>query len=160
MATILYRAPAGYAGDITRRETTVEPGMLNPLAAPTAFGAVVKAVAGKFEKIAASDVAAAFYGILSRSVPTIAGDASQTFTSGTPNTAQVQGIVRRGYVNAVCTVDTPVRGGAVHMAVLTAGGDALGDLRASATVNTVQLVGVTWAVDGKDANNIAEIRIA
>ena len=161
MTSYLYRAPAGVAGDVTRPDDTiVEPGLLNAAKAPTAFGAPVKIVSGKFEKIEASDAATVFYGVLSRVAPNIAGDLVQTYAGGTPNTASVQGIVREGYVNVVCTIGTPVRGGTVYMRVVAASGKAVGDLEATADgVNNVALTGVTWAIDGKDSSNIAEIRI-
>lgn len=161
MTSFLYRAPSGVAGDVTRPDdTVVEPGLLNAAQAPTAFGAPVKLVSGKFEKIAASDAAAVFAGILSRIAPSIAGDTAQTFAGGTPNTDSVQGIVVEGYVNVVCTVGTPVRGGTVYMRVVAATGKAVGDLEATADgANNVALTGVTWAIDGKDSSNIAEIRI-
>ena len=51
MTSILYRASSGVAGDVTRPDNTVvEPGLLNAAKAPTAFGAPVKIVSGKFEK--------------------------------------------------------------------------------------------------------------
>lgn len=162
MTAFLYRAPSGVAGDITRQlDTVVESGLLNAAKAPAAFGAPVKITNGKFEKIESGDDAADFFGILSRIAPSIAGDTAQTFASGTPNAESVQGIVRAGYVNVVCTVGTPVRGGAVYMRVVAATGKAIGDLEATAdSTNSVALTGVTWAVDGKDASNVAEIRIA
>lgn len=162
MTSFLYRAPSGVAGDITRADdTVVEPGLLNASAAPTAFGAPVKIVSGKFEKIAASDAASVFYGILSRVAPSIAGDTAETFASGTPNTDSVQGIVRRGYVNVVCTIGTPARGGIVYMRVVAATGKAVGDLEATADgTDNVALTGVTWGVSGKDSSNVTEIRIA
>lgn len=162
MTSILYRASSGVAGDVTRPDdTTVESGLLNAAAAPAAFGAPVKVVSGKFEKIADSDTAAVFYGILSRVAPSIAGDLNQTFAGGTPNTDAVQGIVVKGYVNVVCTVGTPVRGGTVYMRVAAGTGKNVGDLEATADgANNVALSGVTWAVDGKDSSNVTEIRIA
>lgn len=133
MTSYLYRAPAGIAGDISRPDDTiVESGLLNAAEAPTAFGAPVKVVSGKFEKIAASDTAAVFYGILSRIAPSIAGDLTETFAGGTPNTDSVQGIVREGYVNVACTIGTPARGGVVYMRVVADTGKAVGDLEATA----------------------------
>ena len=162
MTSILYRVSSGVAGDVTRPDdTVVESGLLNAAKAPAAFGAPVKVVNGKFEAIQASDTADVFYGILSRVAPSIAGDLVQTYAGGTPNAASVQGIVVKGYVNVVCTQGTPVRGGAVYMRVTAATGKAVGDLEATADgVNNVALTGVTWAVDGKDASNVTEIRIA
>ena len=162
MTSFLYRAPAGVAGDVTRPDDTiVESGLLNAAQAPTAFGAPVKLVSGKFEKIASGDTAAVFAGVLSRVAPSIAGDLVQTYAGGTPNTASVQGIVREGYVNVVCAQGTPVRGDQVYMRTTAATGKAVGDFETTADSGAcVALTGVTWAVDGKDASNIAEIRIA
>lgn len=162
MTAYLYRAPSGVAGDVTRQQDTiVESGLLNSAKAPTAFGAPVKIVSGKFEKIEASDAATVFAGILSRIAPAIAGDTAETFASGTPNAKSVQGVVVKGYVNVKCAIGTPVRGAAVYMRVTAASGKAVGDLEATADdSNNVALAGVTWAVDGKDADGVAEIRIA
>ena len=162
MTSFLYRAPAGVAGDVTRPDDTiVESGLLNAAKAPTAFGAPVKLVSGKFEKIASGDTAAVFAGVLSRVAPSIAGDLVQTYAGGTPNTASVQGIVVKGYVNVVCTQGTPVRGGSVFVRVTADTGKLVGDFETAAdSGKCVALTGVTWAVDGKDASNIAEIRIA
>jgi hypothetical protein len=153
MASFLYRAPSGVAGDVTRPDNTVvEPGILNAAQSPAAFGLPVKLVAGKFEKIASGNPASVFAGILSRTAPSIAGD--------TPAPASVQGIVTSGYVNVLCTVGTPVRGGIVYMRVTTSGVKLIGDLEATSdSTLSVALVGVTWATDGKDSGNVAEIRI-
>jgi len=162
MTAFLYRAPSGVAGDITRQQDTiVESGLLNAAKAPTKFGAPVKIVSGKFEKIEASDAATVFAGILSRSVPSIAGDTAQSFGTGTPNTASINGIIVKGYVNVVCAVGTPVRGAQVFMRITADTGKLVGDLETAAdSGKCVALVGVTWAVDGKDTANVAEIRIA
>lgn len=162
MTSILYRASSGVAGDVTRPDNTVvEPGLLNAAKAPTAFGAPVKIVSGKFEAIAASDAATVFYGILSRIAPSIAGDLVQTYAGGTPNAESVQGIVREGYVNVLCKQGTPARGGQVYMRITADTGKLVGDLETAADAGKcVALSGVTWAVDGKDASNVTEIRIA
>jgi len=162
MTSILYRASSGVAGDVTRPDdTVVESGLLNAAKAPAAFGAPVKIVSGKFEAVEASDAATVFYGILSRVAPSIAGDLAQTFAGGTPNTDSVQGIVREGYVNVVCTVGTPARGGQVFMRITADTGKLVGDIETAADAGKcVALTGVTWAVDGKDSSNVTEIRIA
>ena len=161
MTSFLYRAPSGVAGDVTRPDSTiVEPGLLNAAESPTAFGVPVKLVDGKFEKIASSDTATVFAGVLSRIAPSIAGDTAQNFASGTPNSSSVQGIVVYGYINVLCPVGTPVRGGIVYMRVTAASGKFVGDLEATSdTTLSVALVDVAWATDGKDSGNIAEIRI-
>jgi hypothetical protein len=163
MPAYLTSMPAGVAGDITKAtETIVESGVFTSTTAliPTAFGVPVKLVSGKFQTIAASDTASVFAGVLSRHVPSIAGDTVETFEGGTPNPKSVQGIVVRGYVNVKCTVGTPVRGGTVFMRVTESGVKKVGDFETAADSGAcVALSNVTWAVSGKDANNVTEIRI-
>lgn len=161
MVAFLYRANSGIAGDVTRPDQTIiEPGFLDATSPPTAFGVPVVAASGKFRAVASGDTADSVYGIISRVVPSIAGDAQQTFYTATPNPDTAQGIVVRGYINVTCTVGTPVRGNPVYMRVVAAAGAAIGDLEATADgVNNVALPNVVWSVDGKDANNVTEIRI-
>ena len=162
MTAFLYRAPSGVAGDITRQQDTiVESGLLNAAKAPTAFGAPLKLVSGKFEAIGSGDAATVFAGVLSRVAPSIAGDTAQTFVSGTPNVQSVQGVVVKGYINVKCAVGTPVRGASVYMRVTADTGKAVGDFETAAdSGKCVAIAGATWAVDGKDASNVAEIRLA
>lgn len=161
MASFLYRMPSGVVGSVTRAlDTSVESAFMNIAKAVTAFGAPCKMTSGKIELIESGDTAASFYGIVSRVAPSISGSTAQLFADGVPNSDVAQGVVVRGYVNVTCTVGTPVRGGAVYMRVVAATGKAIGDLEATAdSTNSVALTNVVWAVDGKDANNIAEIRI-
>lgn len=162
MTSILYRASSGVAGDITRNDdSVVESGLLNPAKVPTAFGAPVKMTAGKLEKIEVGDVAANFFGILTRSAPTVGGDTSQAFDTAVPNATSVQGVLVKGYVNVKCSVGTPARNGAVYMRVVEALPKKIGDFEATSdTTNSVLLPGVTWASGGVDANLVAEIRIS
>lgn len=161
MTAYLYNAPAGVPGDVTRKlETNVEPILLGE--AFDAFGKPYKlnASTGKAENIDASDAATVFKGILTRSVPAISGNDSQGLNDAIPNADSPQGGMVRGYCNVLCTVGTPVRGGTVYMRVETDTGKAIGDFEATSdSSNSVALVGVEWASNGKDANNIAEIKI-
>lgn len=167
MATsILYTAPAGIAGAITRvDDTTVEPGFLAASGAPTLFGQPVKVETGtgKFLLMGAGSVAGDFYGILIREVPSIGNSATlQGFADGGPNPSSAHGIAVRGYMNVVCPQGTPVRGGAVYVRVVDGGaGKAVGQFEAvSDTTNSVLIPELSWAVNGKEAStNIAEIRI-
>jgi hypothetical protein len=161
MTSFLYRAPAGVVGDVTRRQdTNIEAGILNPAKAPTAFGVPVKLVSGKFEAIESGDEATDFAGIITRVAPAINGSLNETFEGASPWVEQVQGIAVEGYVAVKCAIGTPVRGGAVFMRVTAATGKLVGDLEATADgANNVELVGVVWAVDGKDASGTSEIRI-
>jgi len=164
MTSYLYRAPAGIAGSITRAgETTVEPGMLDAAAGtPTAFGQPLKVVAGKFRLMGAGSVAADFYGVLSRFTPSISGGLDESFVGGSPNAGSLQGIVTRGYLNAICGVGTPVRGGAVYVRIVDGGaGKPVGQYEADADgANSVLVPVLVWATDGKDSANNAELRVA
>lgn len=162
MPSYLYRAPAGIPGSITRvDDTTVEPGYLAAAGAPTAFGQPVKISSGKFALMGTGSVAADFYGVVSRIVPAIGGT-GQTFADGAPSSDQFAGIVTRGYVNVLCGVGTPARGGVVYVRVVDGGaGKPVGQFEATADgANNVALTGVIWASDGLDADKNAEIRIA
>lgn len=160
MTAYLYNAPAGVPGDVTRElETLVEPVLLG--AAFTAFGVPYKMdSAGKAIPVANGDAATVFKGIISRFVPSISGNMTQGLNDAIPNQDSTQGGVRRGYVNVLCKVGTPVKGGTVYMRVVAASGKAIGDLEATSdSTNSVALVGVEWAVNGKDASNITELYI-
>lgn len=168
MATaILFNSAAGYAGAITRPDVTnVEPVLLVAQSGVYAqtVGIPVKYVAGGVAQFTGGEAASVFAGVLSRQLPAggISGTA-QGFNDFIPNYTQVQGLVVRGYMNVFCTQGTPARGGAVYVRVVAATGKNIGDLEAtldSTAGNNVLLPNVTWAVDGKDAGNIAEIRIA
>lgn len=166
MGSILYTAPAGFAGGITRvDDTTVEPGFFAAANFPVAFGQPVKVEAGtgKFLLMGAGSVAADFYGIVAREVPSLGSvSVGQLFADGGPNPVYAHGIVVRGYMNVACVVGTPVRGGIVYVRVTDGGaGKAVGQFEATADGATnVVIPGVSWAVNGKEAStNIAEIRL-
>ena len=133
--TILYRVPSGVPGSITRPDNTVvESGFFNPTYPCTAFGQPVKMVSGLLRIPAANDAASVFFGILARVAPSIAGDTLQTMTSGTPNVASIQSVVKRGYVNVLCTVGTPVRSLPAYMRVVVNAPKAVGDWEATQDV--------------------------
>ena len=160
MTAILYNAPAGVPGDVTRLdETLVVPELLGE--AFTAFGVPYKYNgSGKAINIAAMDTAAAFKGIISRSVPSQSGNLTQGYNDAIPNVEATAGGVRRGYVNVLCKVGTPVKGGIVYMRVVADSPKAIGDLEATSdSTNSVALSGVEWGVNGKDASNITELYI-
>jgi len=161
MTSFLFRAGTGTAGDISKQvNLNVETGFLNPNFVPAAFGLPVKIVNGKFEAIQTGDTDTDFYGILTRQAPGIGGALDNSFGDGTPNPATAQGIMVEGYALVVCGEGTPVRGNNVYMRVVAAPGLEVGDLEADEDVgNNVLLNNVVFSVDGKDANNITEIRI-
>lgn len=161
---ILYSAPAGVPGDLNDiLNTVVESWILDPVLTPTDFGVPVKVVDGKIAKIEAGDTAADFYGILSRSVPTMSASLTVDLNTSTPNPNTVSGVVvgGPGYVLVKCTIGTPVKGGAVYMRVVAAVGKAVGDLEADADgTDNVLLTNVIWAVAGKDSNNVSAVRVS
>ncbi len=165
MSAYLYQAPTGVAGDVTRvDETNVEPAMLVAVSTvfAQAFGIPMKYVTGGISQFnGGAETAADFAGILVREVPSISGSTAQGLTDNVPNSETVQGLAVRGYVNVKCVAGTPVRGALVYVQIIANGGVAVGAFRASSdTSNTIQLTNVTWATDGKDADNNAEVRIA
>lgn len=167
MTAYLYSAPAGVPGDVSRPdETNVEPAKLIAVSSvfAQAFGIPVKYATGGISQIASGDAATVFAGILIREAPSIAGSNTQGLDDAIPNQFQVQGFAVRGYVTVKCVAGTPVRGGIVYMQVTANSPYNVGDLRADGvdSGNAVALTATqaSWASDGKDASNNAEIRIA
>lgn len=162
----LYNAPAGVPGDITRvDETNIEPGELIAVGGTfaLAFGIPVKYAVGGFSQFSGSETAADFAGVLIREVPSIPGSGGNELDTTAPNPAVPNGVAVRGYVSVKCTVGTPARGGIVYVRVVAASGKNIGDFEASSdSTNSVALSATqgSWATDGKDANNNAELRIA
>lgn len=162
MSNIAYlkNAPAGVVGDVTRLQNSiVEPVMqgsqFSGYGLPFKFNGSGKAV-----PIEAGDTAASFKGILVRMVPSIGGNSAQGLNDTIPNLESVQGRLVEGYANVQCKVGTPVKGGTVYMRVVAAAPKAIGDFEATSdSTNSVALVGVEWAVNGKDADNITEIYV-
>jgi len=156
------RMPSGVPGDITRNEfLNDEAQKLDESRAPTAFGVPLKIVAGGlWAKIEAGDKADSVKGFLVRRAPSYGGSPDEGGNSQGPDSKRIQMIMKVGYLCVLCTVGTPTMGGAVYMRVVAATGKAIGDLEADADgVNNVLLPTVTWAVEGKDADNITEIRV-
>ena len=161
MTSYLFRAPAGIAGSVTRiDQSNIEPCFLEfdtiPYGAPLKVGSN-----GKFRLFDAGSVANEFYGVLTRIAPAIS-NLPETYAGGTAEMDSPQGVIVRGYVNVVCGVGVPTRGYPAFVRVVDGGvGKPIGQFEATADgVNNVQLVGVTWGVDGKDSFNNAELHIA
>ena len=163
---ILYVANSGIPGDLDATQmTAVESWILNASTPPTAFGSPVKRVTNSgvttISIIQSGDTAADFYGILSRSAPTVAGG-NTIINNGQPNPGTVSGVVigGPGYVLVACTIGTPVRGGAVYMRVTASGPALVGDLEATSdSPDNVLLTNVVWALDNKDSNNTTAVRV-
>lgn len=165
---LLYQAPAGVIGDVTRvDETNVEPAML--VAASTVyaqgFGIPVKYVAGGIQQFnGGAEAPADFAGVLIREVPSIAGSAAQGLTDSIPDPTQVQGFAVRGYVSVKSWGSAAVvRGGSVFVQTVASGGVPVGAFRPDddgSNAIELTLTQASWATDGKDADGIAELRIA
>lgn len=166
MSAYLYQAPTGVAGDVTRvDESNVEPAMLVAVSTvfAQAFGIPMAAVAGGISQWQGSNVAADFVGILTRAVPSISGNFNQGLDNAAPNPVVPQGLLVRGYASVKCPTGTPARNGIVYIRTVASGGKLIGDLEATSDPgNNVALstTQATWASDGKDADNNAEIRVA
>ncbi len=165
MAAYLYQAPAGVPGDVTRTdESNVEPAMLVAVSGTyaQAFGIPVKYATGGIQQFnGGAEVPADFAGVLVREVPSISGNTNQGLEDTVPNPDALQGMLVRGYVSVKCARGTPARGGAVFVQTVANGGVAVGAFCATDdSTNAIELSGVTWASDGKDADNISEIRVA
>lgn len=145
MTAILYRAPAGVAGDVTRPDdTVVEPAFIAD-GETLQYGDPVKMENGKIVKAEGTD---GFYGVLSRVVPSESGDLGQTYADGTPNPAQVQGVVVEGYVLVKVASGDPQRGKCPQIGATGFYGNATDDIQ-----------NIHWASEGKDENGLAELRI-
>lgn len=167
MASYLYQAPVGVVGDISRTdESNAEPAMLVAASGvyAQAYGIPVKYVSGGIQQFTGSETKADFVGLLARSAPEISGNLNAGLDNTVPNPAQPQNLLVRGYEIVKCVAGTPARGGVVYVQVTAHSGVNVGDFRADGTDsgNAVALdaAQATWAVDGKDADNLTEIRIA
>lgn len=165
MTAYLYRAPSGVPGDVTRTdETNVEPAMLVAASSvyAQAFGIPMKYVTGGIQQFnGGAETPASFAGVLIREVPSIAGSIAQGFNDSIPNPLQVQGLAVRGYVSVICLTGTPARGGAVYVQIAAQSGRPVGSFHTTDDgADAILLDNVTWATDGKDADNVAELRIA
>ena len=162
-----FQAPAGIPGAISRvDESSVEPILLKPSGSPSvtaqSFGIPMVYAVGGATQWQASNVATDFAGILVRQAPGISEN-SQALTGNIPEAAQIQGLLVRGYCSVLCYYGTPVRGQAPYIrTVATANNMNVGTFDATSDgSNNVQLTPTqaTWASDGKDSNNNAELRV-
>ncbi len=165
---LLYQAPAGVIGDVTRvDESNVEPAMLVPVSTvyAQAFGIPVKYVAGGIQQFnGGAEAPADFAGVLIREVPSISGRIAQGLTDNIPDPTQVQGFLVRGYCSVKAWGAAAVaRGGSVFVQIITSAGVPVGAFRTDDDGgNAIELTitQATWATDGRDADGIAELRVA
>lgn len=115
------RAPAGFAGVITRQQGSLAVPV--SLSEAVVYGKPVKMTSSECENIDANDTAANFFGVLQRSAPQI----DSTSTSNTADVNYVQNVVRKGFVAVACATGTPVMGSPVYMRVVTESSQLVGD---------------------------------
>jgi hypothetical protein len=161
-----YQAPAGVPGDITRTdESNTEPAMLIAVSSVYAqsFGIAMVYASGGISQWGGSNVQADFAGVLVRQAPGIS-DNSDALTGNIPNAVQVQGLLVRGYINVLCGYGTPARGGLVYVrTVANSNNENVGTFDATSDGGNNVVLSVTqatWATDGKDGSNNAELRVA
>lgn len=162
MASVMafpYGVPGGVVGSVSRQlESNVDTVLLGE--AFTNYGkiCVYNGTDGKVYNVSGTTTAADCKGLLVRSVPMQSGSLTSTFNQATPNTDYPQGRLTRGYANVICTVGTPVKGGAVYVRTVAATGKAIGDIEATNdTGKNIVIPNAEWAANGKDANSIGEI---
>lgn len=161
--SILYAAPAGVNGDVSRMgESNVEPilqgSQFSGYGQPAKFNSDGQAIPFSGGAETKTD----FQGILVRGAPSQSGNTNQGLDNTTPWLEQAQGLLVRGYAIVKCVVGTPIRGGIVYIQIIAAGGYSVGDFRSTADGgNTValDLSQAEWATNGKDADTLAEIRV-
>jgi hypothetical protein len=161
-----FAAPMGVPGDVTRTdESNVEPiFLITPF--PTNYGVAMVAATGGGTPFAAAGTAATVIGLLVRAVPGISNSSSnEAVDQFTPNQAEVQGLMVRGYACVAVNAGTPVRGSAVGIVQTASGGHPAGAFETTTTGNNIPLSSTvvgnwTWAQDGVDPNGYGEVRIA
>lgn len=162
-----FQVPAGVPGDVSRPdETNVEQAFLvSPF--PANYGLPMQFASGPagtgVTAIITAAGASGFAGLLVRAAPSISNSSTNESTGiESPNQSEVQGLAVRGYVSVVCAFGTPVRGAAVYVCTTAETGHTVGALEAGSNAYNTILSGeaaVTWAADGKDDFNNAEVRI-
>lgn len=157
MVAYAYRAPAGFAGAITRAEPgmTVQPEIIDAANPPTNYGAPVKLVAGKAQPIASGDAASVVMGWAVRAFPV--QSSTNALGDSTPPATGLLNVMRRGFMAVRVTIGTAVKGAPVYARVTAASGKAVGDIEATADgANNVAIPGATFE-GAADANGICEI---
>jgi hypothetical protein len=128
---INFRANASIPGAITRSTPVIADRQMDSDNPVLAFGLPCKMVDGVIEAIEADDVAADFYGILSRLAPSTGGAADAGFLDGTPNATYHQAVLIKRYIAVLCAIGAPVIGQPVYMRVQADTGKVVGDLEAT-----------------------------
>ena len=160
MVAILSRAPAGFAGSISRPFTgqAIQQELINPSTPPTAYGQFLKYVGGYAVPLVTSDAGSVVAGMCVRSYP--AQSTTNALGVAAPPTTGFIDMLRSGYIAALLALGTAAKGGAVYV-VTTAGGTVnVGDIVTSAAPaggGTGVLVPNAFFEGPADAGGIVEI---
>jgi hypothetical protein len=152
--------PSGIAGEVTRSNSAVvEAGLLDSTTPPTAYGTVVKLVAGKLQPVAAADVIATVaYGIIVRTFPSSGSVATQGLGQGAPISSGVVGsILRSGYVNVLMARGTAAKGAAVFVRKTADTGKLVGDFEDLTDSGKCEALPGAFYMGPADANGMVEI---
>lgn len=148
MSAYSTRMPAGFAGDVSRRQGAVtEPCVLGSTA--MAPGSIVKLSSGKAAPLAGGEDASAVYGVLTRGYPTQHGVGS--LSSDLVPAGAVGDVLRSGYVLVHLASGTAAKGGAVYVRVTAAAGKAVGDIEAVADPDALDIAGAANTGNTGDA---------
>ena len=154
---ILYRMPAGIAGDVTRpSNSTIEPGVYDAAKPFPAYGMAGKIVNEKFVPLETGDAATAVYGLLVRPYPT--SSSQDGLGAATPPVAGVNDVMRRGYMTVILRSGTSAKGGQVYIRIGASTGDKpLGGFEAAEDgTDTIPLTNATF-MGAADASGNVEI---
>jgi hypothetical protein len=125
---ILYRMPAGFAGDVTRKENSIiEPGILG---SDVALGAPVKISGGKLVALTGGEAATDIYGFLVRPYPTQGGISGLTVAGKLPSGSACD-VLRLGYMSVPLARGTAVKAAKPYVRVVADGAKLVGDIEAA-----------------------------
>lgn len=162
---IIYRMASGIPGALSRGEgqATIEPQIYDTDYPVTVFGVPVKYVSGKVRPIASGDtIASVVQGFLVRPYPT-QYTSNEALAAGTPNTAQIANVLKRGYimvkVNASLPSAVPAKGGAVYCRKTDHGASEylMGGVESDADSAKCEAITGAYFTGAMDANGYCEV---
>lgn len=163
MVALTFRMPAGIPGDVNRAQHhTVEAQVITPFGTtghPTAFGipVAIDATSHQVRALAASDTAAAVYGLLVRPFPSVSSQ--DPVGTSTPTASGACDVLRRGYMSVLLSGGVAaVKGAPVYVWNNTATGAHIqGGFEASSPAASNGFAINAVFMGPADASNITEI---
>jgi hypothetical protein len=157
--TILYRAPFGIAGNLSRgaAHAIIEPAAFNPSLPFPGYGLPGKIVNNFFVPIAA--LADVVYAFLARPFPTQGANASDPLGASVPPTSGNADAMVFGYIDVVCNAGVPAQGGQVYVrGANAAGGTPIGGIEAALVASTTVAIPGAIFMGPADANGNVSVR--